>query len=423
MADNGVVAGGRLTDWVSLGVLAAFVPRDAVDDAVAAAGKRAKRSDGKLPPHVMVYFVLGLALFADDDYEEVAARLTETLTAWGCWDDSWSVPGSGGITQARQRLGYEPLKELFSEVAVPVAEEETAGAFLGPWRLMAIDGFEWDAPDTPGNAAAFGFAGAGADDAGRPAYPKVRVVTVSECASHAVTEAAIGGVAGKGAGEQSLARKLYRRLDPDWLLIADRNFFNWADWCTASDSGAALLWRVKADLRLPVLELLPDGSYTSVLVNPKIRGKARQALIEAARAGEDLDLDQDQARRVRVVEYEVPDREGDGKGEVIALVTTITRLTAAPAPLLAEAYAQRWEHETGNKQLKTYLRGPGRVLRSKSPDMVRQEIYGYLLTHYAISALICKAATQAGIDPDRVKFKRTVRVVRRRVADPAAFPP
>src|SRR6266545_3996881 len=376
MADNGVVAGGRLTDWVSLGVLPAFVPRDAVDDAVTAAGKQAKRSDGKLPPHVMVYFVMALALFADDDYEEVATRLTEALTA---------------------------------------------GAFLGPWRLMAIDGFEWDAPDTKENAAAFGFAGTGADDAGRPAFPKVRVVTVSECASHVVADAAMGAVAGKGAGEQSLARKLYRRLDGDWLLIADRNFFNWADWCAAADSGAALLWRVKADLTLPVLDLLPDGSYSSVLVSPKIRGKARQALIDAARAGEDLD--EDQARYVRVIEYEVPDRDGDGKGEVIALVTTITAMTEAPAPLLAEAYHQRWEHETGNAQLKTYLRGPGKVLRSKSPDMVRQEIYGYLLTHYAISALICRAATEAGIDPDRVKFKRTVRIIRRRAADPAAFPP
>ena len=155
--------------------------------------------------------------------------------------------------------------------------------------------------------------------------------------------------------------------------------------------------------------------------NPKIRGKARQALIEAARGGEDLE--EDQARYVRVIEYEVPDRDGDGKGEVIALITTITQMTAAPAPLLAEAYHQRWEHETGNAQIKTCLRGPGRILRSRSPDMARQEIYGYLLTHYAISALICRAATEAGIDPDRVKFKRTVRIVRRRAADPAAFPP
>jgi len=422
MTQNGVVAaGGRLTDWVSLGVLTSSVPRDAVDDAIAAAGKQAKRSDGKLPPHVVVYLVMALALFADDDYEEAAERLTETLASWGCWDDAWSVPTSGGITQARRRLGSEPLRELFCEVAAPVAEELTRGAFLAGWRLMSIDGFEWDAPDTDDNAAAFGFSGARADDGDRPAYPKVRVVTVSECASHAVVDAEMGGVAGKGAGEQTLARKLYRRLEEDWLLIADRNFYGWADWCAAADSGAALLWRVKSDLTLPVLELLPDGSYRSVLVHPKTGGKARRALIEAARAGDDLD--EDKARHVRVIEYEVPDRDGDGKGELIALITTITSLAAAPAAALADAYHQRWEHETGNKQLKTYLRGPGKVLRSKSPDMVRQEIYGYLLTHHAISALICRAATEAGIDPDRVKFKRTVRIARRRAADPAAFPP
>jgi Insertion element 4 transposase N-terminal len=415
-----MVADGRLTDWISLGVLASAVPRDAVDDAVEAAGRGAKRAGGKLPPHVMVYFAMALALFADDDYEEVAARLSETLRGWDCWDDAWEVPTSGGITQARQRLGCEPLAELFSQVAVPVAEELTRGAFLGPWRLMAIDGFGWDTPATEANIAASGFAGASAGDPEKAAFPKARVVTISECASHAVVDARIGGMAGKGAGEQSLARPMLRRLEEDWLLIADRNFYGWDDWCAAADTGAALLWRVKADLRLPVLGLLPDGSCRSVLVSPKIKGKARQQLAGAARRGEDLD--EGKARYVRVIEYEVPNREGDGKGELIALITTITDPRQAPAAVLAQAYHERWEHETGNRQLKTYLRGPGRVLRSQSPDMVRQEIYGYLLTHYAISALICKAATEADIDPDRVKFKRTVRILRRRAADPAFSP-
>jgi hypothetical protein len=415
-----MVAGGRLTDQITLGVLAASVPRDAVDDAVAVTGRKARRRDGKLPPHVMVYFSMAMALFADEDYEEVAARLAGTLISWKCWDSSWTVPTSGGITQARQRLGWEPLRELLTKVAQPVADLLTRGAFLAGWRLMAIDGFEWDASDTPANAAEFGYAGKAAGDPGRPAFPKVRVVTVSECGSHAVVDAEIGGVAGKGAGEQALARKLYRRLDPEWLVIADRNFCNWEDWCTAAGSGAALLWRVKSDLRLPLIEALPDGSYVSVLVSPKITGKARDKLIEAARAGQDLDADR--ARYVRVIEYDVPDRDGDGKGELIALITTITRWEQAPAAELAGAYFQRWEHETGNDQLKTHLRGPGRVLRSKSPDMVRQEIYGYLLTHHAISTLICQAATEADIDPDRVKFTRTVRVVRRDIA-PAAFPP
>ena len=225
------------------------------------------------------------------------------------WPGRWGAPTSGGITRARERLGFEPLRDIFAQVAVPVADRLTRGAFLGPWRLMSIDGFEWDVPDTPGNAAAFGYASSGAD---RSAFPKVRVVTVSECASHAVADAGIGGIAGKGAGEQSLARGLYARLAEDWLLIADRNFYNWADWCTAADSGAALLWRVKSDLTLPVLELLLDGSYRSVLVSPKITGKARGQLIEAARPG--ADPDPGKARHVRVIEYEVPDRDGDGKG-------------------------------------------------------------------------------------------------------------
>ncbi len=161
-----------------------------------------------------------------------------------------------------------------------------------------------------------------------------------------------------------------------------------------------------------------------MLVNPRIDSRGtvrgqRAGLLAAAARGEDLP--EDQARYVRAIEYQVPDRAGNGKDERIILVTTITDFRAAPAPELARAYHQRWEHEGGNAQLKTYLRGPGRVLRSQSPAMAEQEIWGYLLTHYAISALICAAATAAGIDPDRVKFKRTVRIVRRAVGP--AFPP
>jgi hypothetical protein len=416
MTHNGVVAaGGRLTDWISLGVLASSVPRDAVDEAVMAAGRAAKRSDGKLPPHVMVYFAMALALFAEEDYEEVAARLTETLASWGCWDQSWATPTSGGITQARKRLGPEPLELLFGKVAVPVAGVLTRGAFLREWRLMAIDGFELDVPDTPANAAAFGYPAGGRE---RPAFPKVRVVSIGECGSHAKVAAQMGPVGGKGSSEQALARRMLGQLEPGWLLIADRGFYNWPDWQAAAATGAALLWRVKADLRLPVLELLPDGSYLSVVARAALHDKARDKLIAAARAGERLDAAQ--AMRVRVIEYEIGDRDGDG--ELIALITTITDPAAAPAQELAQAYCERWEEETGNDQLKTCLRGPGSVLRSKSPDMVRQEIYGYLLTHYAIAALISRAATEADIDPDRVKFLRTVRVIRRRAADPA-FPP
>jgi len=241
MTQTGVVAGGLLTDWVSLGVLASSVPRDVVDEAIAEAGKGARRARGKLPPHVMVYFVMALALFADDDYEEVAARLTETLRGWDCWETDWETPTRGGITQARQRLGPEPLAGVFAQVAVPVAGLDTAGAFFGTWRLMSVDGMEWDVPDTAANREAFGSRG-GSEGPG--AYPKVRLVTVSECASHAAVLAATGPAAGgKGGGEQSLARRLLPQLEEDWLLLADRNFYCFKDWCTAADTGAALAWR------------------------------------------------------------------------------------------------------------------------------------------------------------------------------------
>jgi Insertion element 4 transposase N-terminal/Transposase DDE domain len=400
-----------VTDLISLGVLASSVPRDAVDDAVAAWGRQARRRDGKLPPHVVVYFVMAMALFADCDYEEVAARLAGTLGSWGCWDGGWEVPTSGGITQARQRLGWEPLAELFGRVACPVADAVTEGAFLGRWRLMAIDGTEFDVPDTAANAAEFGRRRGG--EGAVAAFPKARLVTVSECGSHAMAAAAIGG---KGTGEQALARQLYPGLEEDWLLIADRNFYGWADWCAAAGTGAALLWRVKKNLGLPVLRELADGSYLSVVMprTPDARKPARQQLLDAARAG--ADLDPARARYVRVIEYQA----GTG-GEQVILVTTITSPREAPAPALAAAYHQRWEHETAYAQLKTSLRGPGRVLRSRSPDMARQEIYGYLLTHYAISALICAAAAEAAIDPDRVSFTRTLHIIRRHAT--AAFPP
>ena len=407
-----------MSDWISLGVLASWVPRDVVEEAVEATGKSARRKGGKCPPHVMTYFVMGLSLWAEEDYEEVWAQITETLAGWGCWEESRERVTTGGLTQARQRLGHEPLREVHARAARPVATEDTPGAFLGPWRKMGMDGLEWDIPDTEANVAEFGYPGS--RDGTRAGFPKARAVTVTECASHAAVLAAIGPCTSKGSGEQSLARELYPHLQDDWLLMCDRLFYNFGDWCTAADTGAALLWRVKSDLILHPLEFLPDGSCLSVVISTEVRGGARTKILDAARAGKELDPAR--ARYVRVIEYEVPDREGDGKDEVTALITTITAWTSAPAPALAAAYHERWESETGNQQLKTYLRGPGKILRPESPDMVKQETWGYLLTHYAISALTCTAATAAGIDPDRVKFKRTVRIIRRRAAGPA-FPP
>jgi hypothetical protein len=422
--DTGVVVS---PDQISLGVLVTAVPRDAVDDAVAVCGVGAKRSDGKLPPHVVAYLTMALCLFTEDDYTEVATKVTGSLDRWGCWNASWSVPTASAVTQARKRLGRGVFPEIFERTCGPVAGDASPvagvlalgrarGSWLRGWRLLAIDGFDVDVPDTKENALEFGYAGSGVN---RSAYPKVRVVAVAECGTHAFVAAEVDAYA---VGEKTLAQRLYPRLRADELLTADRNFYSFGAWGLAAGTGAALLWRAPTQLDLPVVTVLPDGTYLTVLINPKIRGAARrERLLAAARAGEYLDPDQ--AHVVRVVEYDVPDRVGNGTGELIVLLTTIIDPDAARADELAAAYHQRWEEETGNDQLKTHLRGPGQVLRSRLPDLVHQEIWAWLIVHHAIAALITRAAEAADLDPDRISFTRALRLFRRTATGTADIPP
>jgi hypothetical protein len=402
-------------DQVSLGVLVSTVSRDVIDAAVAACGVGERRSGGKLPAHVTAYLTMALCLFGEDDYEEVATKVTGSLDRWGCWDASWSVPTSSGITQARKRLGREVFAEIFEGVVEPVGGMLTRGAMLRDWRVLAIDGFEVDLPDTEANAAEFGYAGCGAN---RSAYPKARVVALAECGTHAFLAAEVAAYA---VGEKTLAKRLYGRLRPDELLTADRNFYSYDAWGQAVASGAALLWRAPTQLELPLVEVLSDGTYTSVLVNPKLRGVRRDRVLAAARAGDELDPAD--GYLVRVIEYTVPDREGNGTGELIALLSTITAPEQARADELADTYHQRWEHETGNDQLKTHLRGPGKVLRSRLPDLVHQEIWAWLTVHYAIAVLITHAAEAADIDPDRISFTRALRIIRRSATGTAGISP
>jgi hypothetical protein len=196
-------------DQVSLGVLVSTVSRDVIDTAVAAGGVGERRSGGKLPAHVTAYLTMGLCLFAEDDYEEVATKVTGSLDRWGCWDASWSVPTSSAITQARKRLGAKAMAEVFEGVAEPVGGMFTRGAMLRGWRVLAIDGFDVDLPDSEANAAEFGYAGSGAN---RSAYPKARVVALSECGTHAFLAAEVAPYA---VGEKTMAKRLYGRLQPD----------------------------------------------------------------------------------------------------------------------------------------------------------------------------------------------------------------
>ncbi|ABW11327.1 transposase IS4 family protein [Parafrankia sp. EAN1pec] len=403
-------------DQVSVGVLVTAVPRDAVDEAVAACGVGARRAGGKLPPHVTAYLTLAMSLFPDDDYAEVAQKVTGSLDRFGCWDAAWAPPSASGITQARKRLGRMVMAEVFERVAGQVATLSTRGAWLRGRLLLAIDGFDVDVPDTEENAAEFGYAGTGEK---RSAFPKIRVVALAECGTHAFRAAEVGGWA---AGERTLARGLLMRLNRDEVLTADRGFYSFDNWALAAGTGADLIWRAPTGLNLPVVRVLSDGTFLTVLINPEITGgRRRERLLAAAKAGDELDPDE--AHLARVVEYDIPDRAGNGTGELVVVLTTILDPRQARADEVAAGYNERWEEETANDQLKTHLRGPGRVLRSRLPDLAVQEMWAWLIVQYALTALIAGAAEAAEIDPDRVGFARTLRLVRRSATGTADISP
>jgi hypothetical protein len=224
---------------------------------------------------------------------------------------------------------------------------------------------------------------------------------------------------------------LYPRLRADELLTADRGFYSWPAWDSATATGAALLWRAPTQLELPIVRVLPDGTSLTVLIKPSVRGARRERILAVARAGQSLteladaldDKGRPLAHLARVIEYEVPDRAGNGSGELITLLTTILDPDQARADELAAAYHQRWEEETANDQLKTHLRGPGRVLRSRLPELVHQEIWAYLIVQHAISALIAQASAAADLDPDQVSFTKALRLIRRTATGTADIPP
>jgi hypothetical protein len=405
----------RLTDRISIGVLTRLFPRDLVDDVIAETGSREKRSR-LLPAHVVVYYVLALALFFGEGYEEVMRQLVGGLRFLRNWSGSWKVPTTSAISQARARLGEVPMKELFRRVAVPMARPGSRGAWFRSWRVMAIDGVILDVPDTVENNSKFDHSTGGRADS---AFPLARVVGLGECGTHAIVAAAVGTWS---TGERGLARELLADLEPDMLVLADRGFYSYQLWNDALATGAAVVFRAGARMVLPVLESFPDGSYRSVLLHPRRQSPIRKRAPKAGtgRHG-DLSILQDSGIPCRVVEYSVDNR--DNSGEIICLITSILDYDEAPAHELAALYHERWEFELALDEIEIHQLGHHRVLRSKTPEMVRQEIWGILLTHYAIRHLMHEAADTADIDPDRLSFIRSLRLIRRHTTDQAGFSP
>lgn len=390
----------RLSDHISIGVLTRVFPPELIDEVVAQAG-RAERRHRLLPARVMVYYVLAMALFADASYEEVMRQLTEGLFWASGWQRSWDVPSKVAIYKARQRLGREPLELLFEVVARPLGTKATRGAFYRGLRLMSLDGTTLDLPDTQSNAEAFGRPGSHRREGGG-AFPQLRLVGLAECATHAITSAALGPY---DSSEQELADRLLGTLGEDMLCLADRGFYSFERFQKARQTGAQLLWRVKANMRLPRERTLADGSYLSSVY----------AFSDRHAHGHPA--------QVRVIEYELNDPGLSQAEQRYRLLCTIEDCEAAPAAELASLYSERWEIEGAIDELKSHQRGPRVVLRSKHPDGVYQEAYGYLCTHYAIRRLMHDAALAADIDPDRLSFTRSLRAARRSTRSHPGFSP
>jgi hypothetical protein len=390
-------AGSRITDYISLGVIAKFFPVEKVREALKQTNRASVR-ERDLPAHVVVYYVIALALYMRSSYREVLRCLLEGVQWLLDPSATVKVAGKSGISQARSRLGPEPLQKLYETIVAPIAEQRTKGAWYRQWRLVSLDGSTLDVADTAENEKAFGRPGA---SRGSSAYPKIRFVGLLENGTHVLWAARMDKYK---TDEITLAAAVVPALQKDMLCLADRFFPGYQLWRKAAQTGAELLWRVRHNARLEVDKRLSDGSYLSrIYPSTSDRRNQRKAIV------------------VRVIEYrlqDVPDAE-----PIYRLITTILDPKLAPAKELAALYHERWEIETTLDELKTHLRGAQIVLRSKTPELVHQEFYGLLMAHFAIRGLMHEAALQADEDPDRLSFLHAVRVVQRRMARYVAIPP
>jgi hypothetical protein len=390
-------AGSRITDYISLGVIAKFFPVEKIHD-VLEQTNRASVRERDLPAHVVVYYVIALALYMRSSYREVLRCLLEGVQWLLDPSAKVKVAGKSGISQARSRLGVEPVKKLYGTVVTPIAEKRTKGAWFRQWRLVSLDGSTLDVADTVENDEAFGRPGA---SRGSSAFPKIRFVALLENGTHVLWGAHMDQYA---TDELTLAEKVIPSLRKGMLCMADRFFPSYKLWRMGAQTEADLLWRTRQNARLDVEKRLPDDSYLSrIYASTSDRRNGRNGIV------------------VRVIDFRLKDVEGSEP--LYRLITTILDHEQAPAKELAALYHERWEIETTLDELKTHLRGAQIVLRSKKPDLVRQEFFGLLMAHFAVRGLMHEAALKADEDPDRLSFLHSVHVVQRRMARYAAIPP
>ena len=394
-------SGARLSDYVCASLLARVVPPQAVHAVLNEQGRNSQRVR-RFPAVAGVYYCMALSLYPEAAYEDVFSVVAQGL-AWASGAAEPAPVGKASISRLRTRIGAAPLAELVQRCCLPLADERThPDAFYAGRRLVAIDGSCLELPDEADNAATFGYPGSRTSVAGRAGYPQARCVVLVECATHAILGANVGPYR---SGEWELGAELLPRLGPGMLCLADRGFNGYEHWRQASGTGADLLWRCSDSRQLPVLQVLQDGSFLS-RISPTGVSRAQAA---------------EQAISVRVIEYTMP---GDAQAlPRYRLLTTLLDAQAAPAQELAALYHRRWEIEAVFDELKTHLRQGRRVLRSKTPELLRQEFYGWVLAHYAVRWLLHQGAARHRVPHAGRSFKGHVELVRRAQPRSGAFPP
>jgi hypothetical protein len=368
------------------------MPAELIQAAATAAAVPSQRRR-KLPNDVTLLLCIAMSLFTAHALDMVLHKMVHGLRL--LWPDP-DIPlaTKSAISQARYRLGARPVVALFHQLCRPLARAQTPGAFLFGLRLLALDGTVEDVPDTPATARAFG---RHHGDRGASAFPQVQGVYLSECGTHAVIDA---GFWPCHTSERVGAFRLLRSVCAGLLLLLERGFYSCEMIERTRARGAHVLVRVPGNVTLRVCYLLPDGSYwASISPSDPQRRKRGDHLL------------------VRVLVYTVTDPARPGCGETHRLVTTLLDAPHAPALALICAYHERWEIELTIDEIDTHQRLVQRPLRSHKPVGVIQELYGLLLAHYAVRAIMADAATQTGTAPTRLSFVQSVELIRMAIAD------
>ena len=389
--------GARLSDFLSASLLARVYPAELIKVILDEHGVNSQRVRS-LPATVTAYYCMALSLYPEAAYEEVFSVVAQGLG----WQRGTAVAptiAKSSISAARRKLGAAPLQALHRRACVPLADPmHHPDAFYAGLRVVAIDGSNFEVADEADNVAEFGYPGS---RTGHAAYPQAQCAVLIECASHAILGASLGAYR---KSEWAICEPLLAQLDATMLLLADRGFNGYAHWKAASDTGAQLLWRCANNRQLPVVKALPDGSYLSVIYPDTKSRRSRYGEIT-----------------LRVIEYSLSDKQGEAVR--YRLVTTLLDPEGAPALELATLYHERWEVEGVFDELKTHLLCRRRVLRSKTAEGVRQEFYGWVLTHYAVCWLMQHAADAHNIALRRLSFTGHVNLLRRSQPRSGAFPP